>query len=156
MSKTKYVPNVFGEMNKETMVVNFYSDLENVPACMCSPYDEGWFWSNNTKDLIQFVLEVIIPSYLVNDVLLFDDAEIDEDDIDFKNAINFYRQNKELTDDLNESLDKLEEIYNNLHEVSYLEMIEVFLKLELLSSKLGIVLELKTDELVTKIHHLCQ
>ena len=144
MSKSKYIPNVFGEMNNETKVVYFNSDLDNVPAFMCSPFDEGWFWSKSTKDLVQFVLEVIIPSYLVNDVMIFGDGEIEEDEIDFHNAVNFYRDNKDLSNELKDSLNELEEVYNNLSEVSYLEMIKLFCRLESICSTLGIMLMLET------------
>ena len=38
--------NVFGEINADTIVVYFKADLADVPPFMCSPFEDGWFWSS--------------------------------------------------------------------------------------------------------------
>lgn len=135
--------NVFGEINADTIVVYFKADLADVPPFMCSPFEDGWFWSNNTTDLIKYVLEDIIATYLVNSTLVFSDLSFDDENITLESAIDFYKKNNELDSNRANILAKLLEIDKNMGEYSYIEMSKFFGELESMCMYFGIELRIE-------------
>lgn len=135
--------NVFGDINDETIVVYFSVDLSDVPPFMCSPFEDGWFWSNNTSDLIKYVFEDIVATYLVNSTLVFSDLSFDDENITLENAVDFYKKNNELDSNKITILDQFLEISKNISNYSYAEMSKLFGKLESMCMYFGIELRLE-------------
>lgn len=135
--------NVFGEMNENTMVVYYSADLDNIPPFMCSPFDEGWFWSNNTKDLAKYVFEDIVATYLINGLMVYNELEINEDDITFVNALKLCREYYKDDALKMQVLDKLNNLYYE-NSLSYVQMSKLFIEIERVCEYLGINIRLET------------
>lgn len=132
------------KINDDTMMIYFTADLANVPPFMCSPFEDGWYYANNTADLIKYVLENIIATYLVNSTLVFSDLSYDDEEITLEKAINFYKNNNELDPNKLTNLDKFLEIFNSKKEYSYEEMSKLFCILESMCMYFGIDLKIES------------
>lgn len=129
------------DVTENSVMMAFSIDLNNVAPFMCSPFVEDWIWSENTKDLNNYIYEVLIPTYLVNSIIAFDNDDVEDKEYSFIEAVSLYRENnkekeseiKELEDMYNEYIDK---------EITYLEFIKMAIKLEGVLEKVSI--EFKT------------
>lgn len=129
------------DVTENSVMMAFSIDLNNVAPFMCSPFVEDWIWSENTKDLSNYIYEVLIPTYLVNSIIAFDNDDVEDKEYSFIEAVSLYRENnkekeseiKELEDMYNEYIDK---------EITYLEFIKMAIKLEGVLEKVSI--EFKT------------
>lgn len=129
------------DVTEDSVMMAFSIDLNNVAPFMCSPFVEDWIWSENTKDLNNYIYEVLIPTYLVNSIIAFDNDDIEDKEYSFIEAISLYRENnkeKEL------EIKELEDMYNKYSgkEITYLEFIKMAIKLEGVLEKVSI--EFKT------------
>lgn len=129
------------DVTEDSVMMAFSIDLNNVAPFMCSPFVEDWIWSENTKDLNNYIYEVLIPTYLVNSIIVFDNDDVEDKEYSFIEAISLYRENnkeKEL------EIKELEDMYNeyNGKEITYLEFIKMAIKLEGVLEKVSI--EFKT------------
>ena len=83
MVNLKNISNkVFGTLDERSVIVYYCADLNDISPTICSPFNEEWFWASNTKDLVNYIFEIIIANYLVNDVVAFGKVLI-EDSFDF-------------------------------------------------------------------------
>lgn len=129
------------DVTENSVMMAFSIDLNNVAPFMCSPFVEDWIWSEKTKDLNNYIYEVLIPTYLVNSIIAFDIDDVEDKEYSFVEAISLYKENnkekeseiKELEDMYNEYIDK---------EITYLEFIKMAIKLEGVLEKVSI--EFKT------------
>lgn len=129
------------DVTENSVMIAFSIDLNNVAPFMCSPFVEDWIWSEKTKDLNNYIYEVLIPTYLVNSIIAFDNDDVEDKEYSFVEAISLYKENnkekeseiKELEDMYNEYIDK---------EITYLEFIKMAIKLEGVLEKVSI--EFKT------------
>lgn len=129
------------DVTENSVMMAFSIDLNNVAPFMCSPFVEDWIWSENTKDLNNYIYEVLIPTYLVNSIIAFDNDDVEDKEYSFIEAISLYRENnkeKEL------EIKELEDMYNEYSgkEITYLEFIKMAIKLEGVLEKVSI--EFKT------------
>ena len=129
------------DVTEDSVMMAFSIDLNNVSPFMCSPFVEDWIWSENTKDLNNYIYEVLIPTYLVNSIIAFDNDDVEDKEYSFIEAISLYRENnkeKEL------EIKELEDMYNEYSgkEITYLEFIKMAIKLEGVLEKVSI--EFKT------------
>lgn len=126
------------DVTEKSIMLSFSIDLNNVAPFMCSPFVEDWIWSENTKDLINYIFEILIPTYLVNSLIASgDDEELEEKDYEFKEAIEIYR--KAHNDSLN-SINSLKAMYAKFFdkEIQYLDFIKMTIKLEEVLEKLSV------------------
>lgn len=78
---------VYEEINEKSVTVYFNADLNDIAPFMCSPFNEGRFWLNNTKDLVNYIFEIIIANYLINDVMAFGDFNNIDKELSYFNFV---------------------------------------------------------------------
>lgn len=124
---------VYGELSENSMMVYYSIDLNDIPPFMSSPFTDGWFWANNTNDLIKYVFEILIANYFINDVMAFRDFNnIGNKDYDFIEAFNIYKKYKNMNEKREQALNRILSLYeeNINKELSYKELIKLFYELE--------------------------
>lgn len=129
------------DVTENSVMMAFSIDLNNVAPFMCSPFVEDWIWSEKTKDLNNYIYEVLIPTYLVNSIIAFDNDDVEDKEYSFAEAISFYRKNNEEKES---EIKELEDMHNEYSgkEITYLEFIKMAIKLEGVLEKVSI--EFKT------------
>lgn len=138
---------VYEEINEKSMTVYFNADLNDIAPFMCSPFNEGWFWANNTKDLVNYIFEIIIANYLINDVMAFGDFNnIDNEDFDFLKSIEIYKEYKTMNKQRTQSISALVDLYNSNidKELSYFDFVQLLIAIEKCSPGAGIDLEFES------------
>ena len=124
--------NIQKDVTENTVMVEFKIDINNVAPFMCSPYAESWIWSENIKDLNNYIFDLLIPEYLIN-VLMASGNEIDDKEYSFEEAINMYKNSGYVANkEMEESLNELVEMYNmyDEKESTYIEFIKMIIRLE--------------------------
>lgn len=132
---------VYQEINEKSIVVYYSVDLNDIAPFMCSPFNEGWFWSVKTKDIFNYIFEIIIANYLINDVMAFGDFNnIDNKDFDFLESVEVYKKYKNINKIRMQAIKNLEYLYNeNLNkELSYFELVKLLVNIENCAPKVGI------------------
>lgn len=129
------------DVTENSVMMAFSIDLNNVAPFMCSPFVEDWIWSEKTKDLNNYIYEVLIPTYLVNSIIAFDNDDVEDKEYSFAEAISLYRKNNEEKES---EIKELEDMHNEYSgkEITYLEFIKMAIKLEGVLEKVSI--EFKT------------
>lgn len=129
------------DVTENSIMMAFSIDLNNVAPFMCSPFVEDWIWSEKTKDLNNYIYEVLIPTYLVNSIIAFDNDDVEDKEYSFAEAISLYRKNNEEKES---EIKELEDMHNEYSgkEITYLEFIKMAIKLEGVLEKVSI--EFKT------------
>ena len=129
------------DVTENSIMMAFSIDLNNVAPFMCSPFVEDWIWSEKTKDLNNYIYEVLIPTYLVNSIIAFDNDDVEDKEYSFAEAISLYRKNNEEKES---EIKELEDMHNEYigKEITYLEFIKMAIKLEGVLEKVSI--EFKT------------
>ena len=129
------------DVTENSIMMAFSIDLNNVAPFMCSPFVEDWIWSEKTKDLNNYIYEVLIPTYLVNSIIAFDNDDVEDKEYSFAEAISLYRKNNEEKES---EIKELEDMYNEYSgkEITYLVFIKMAIKLEGVLEKVSI--EFKT------------
>lgn len=141
------VKKVNQEINEESITVYFQAELNEVAPFMCNAYDEGWLWSNETKNIVNYVFEIIITNFLVDSLMAFEDYDqIDMDNYDFLKAVDFYKECISMSKQKTIAYNKLVKLYNvNIdRNISYLELVKLFVELEKCCLKLGVYLEFES------------
>lgn len=157
MKKLEAIANkVYDQINEQSITVYFSADLNDIAPFMCSPFNEGWFWANNTKDLVNYVFEIIIANYLINDVMAFGDFNnIDNEDFDFLQSIEIYKEYKTMNKHRTQAINTLVELYNsNINkELSYFELVKLLIAVEKFSPGAGIELEFESFSTPLEARH---
>ena len=76
------------DVTENSIMMAFSIDLNNVAPFMCSPFVEDWIWSEKTKDLNNYLYEVLIPTYLVNSIIAFDNDDVEDKEYSFAETIS--------------------------------------------------------------------
>lgn len=124
--------NVHKEVNENSILIELMIDIENTSPFMCSPFFETWIWSNNTKDLNNYLYDLLIPEYLIN-VLIAYGIELENDYYSFDEAITVYKNSIDnISSEKINSLNILKSMYEKYiyKETTYLEFIKMLIKLE--------------------------
>lgn len=157
MKKLEDIANkVYEKINEKSVVVHFTADLNDIAPFMCSPFNEGWFWANNTKDLVNYLFEIIIANYLINDVMAFGDFNnIDDEDFDFLQSIDIYKKYKTMNKQRTKSIDTLLDLYNsNINkDLSYFEFVKLLIDIEKYSPGTGIDSEFESYSTPLETRH---
>ena len=157
MKKLETIANkVYEEINEKSITVFFTADLNDIAPFMCSPFNEGWFWANDTKDLVNYVFEIIIANYLINDVMAFGDFNnIDNEDFDFLQSIEIYKEYKTMNQHRTKAIETLVDLYNsNINkELSYFEFVKLLVAIEKCSPGAGIDLEFESYSTPLETRH---
>lgn len=136
------IKKVKSEVNENTIVVYYNADLINVSPFMCSPFMEEWIYSSNINEIIDYLFEIVISNYIINELLLttnFNSENLDE--IDFIQAIDIYKKNKSINEIEENTLKELLYLYKNTkRKLTYLEFVKVLVQLENSCEKIGISL----------------
>lgn len=138
---------VYEEINEKSITVYYTADLNDIAPFMCSPFNEGWFWSNNINDLVNYIFEIIIANYLINDVMAFGDFNnVDNKDYDFLQSVEIYKEYKKMNKQRTQSINTLIDLYNTNtnKELSYLEFIKLLIAIEKCTPGAGIDLEFES------------
>ena len=125
--------NVQKEVTEKTVMVEFKIDINNVAPFMCSPFAESWIWSEDIRDLNNYIFELLIPEYLINVLMAYDNENIEDKEYSFDEAIKMYESSKYVTSEsMRKSIDELKLMYNRYVEINitYLEFIKMIIKLE--------------------------
>lgn len=139
--------NVYGDITEKSFIVYYNADLNDIAPFMCSPFSEGWFWANNTKDLVNYIFEIIIANYLINDVMAFGDFNnINDEDFDFLMSIEIYKEYKTVNKQRTKSISELVDLYtkNIDKELTYFEFVKLLINIEKCSPGAGIELILES------------
>lgn len=124
--------NVQKEITENTIMVEFAIDINNIAPFMCSPFIEGWIWSEKTTDLNSYLYQMLIPGYLINVLVAHDSEIIDNRIYSFSEAVSLYL-NSELMNNIRiDAINTLKQMYEdyNEKEITYLEFIKMVIKLE--------------------------
>ena len=147
---------VYKDINQNDIMIFYTADLNDIPPFMCSPYSEGWFWSKNTKELFDYIFEVIIANYLINDVMSFRDFNnIGNKDYDFIESIKIYKQYKKMNEKRFQSLNKLLSLYedNMNKEISYKDLVIMLYNIEEIIPYTGVELKFETYSCPLETRH---
>lgn len=134
---------VYGKINENTIMVYYNADLNNIPGFMCSPFSDGWFGSNSTKELIDYIFNIIIADYMLDSVMAFGDFDkVDEEEYDFEKSYKTYIAYKTINSTRCENLEKLRMLYaqNIDKEITYFEFVKLLVALEECTPNLGVEL----------------
>lgn len=138
---------VFSDINERSVMVHYKADLNDVAPFMCSPFNEEWFWSNEIQNIVNYVFEIIIADYLINDVMAFGDFNnVGNKDFDFLQSVEIYKKYKTMNNQRTESINRLVVLYNlNINKkLSYLELVKLLIEIEKCSPGAGIDLEFES------------
>lgn len=138
---------VYQNINEESVVVYYNADLNDIPSFMCSPFSEGWFWSNEPNDLVKYIFEVIIAEYLVDDVMAFGDYNNVENIIfSFELAVDLYLKYKKITITRTENINKLKSLYKKYidKKINYLDFLKLLIELENITPQVGVDLKFES------------
>lgn len=53
---------VHGAIGANTFMLHFEADLNDIPPFMCSPFNDGWVWSESLEDLKSYIFEIIFAN----------------------------------------------------------------------------------------------
>ena len=152
----KIASKVYENINEKSVTVYYNADLNDIAPFMCSPFNEGWFWADETKDLVNYVFEIIIANYLINDVMAFGDFNnINNEDFDFLKSIEIYKGYKTMNKQRTQAIETLVYLYNtNINkELSYFKFVELLISIEKCSPGAGIDLEFESFSTPLEARH---
>lgn len=125
--------NVQKDITEKTVMMKFKIDITNVAPFMCSPFCEGWIWSEKISDLNNYIFDLLIPEYLINVLYAYDSEQVEDKEYSFEESIGKYKESHYMENkDVAEKIDELIQLYNKYvgQDCSYLEFIKMIIKLE--------------------------
>ena len=148
MNKLQEIANkVNGKLTNESIVVYYNVSLNDIPPFMCGPFVEEWFGSNESKDIIEYVFEIILANFLINDVMAFGDFNnIGDKDYDFIESTQIYKKYKTMHEHRRNGLNQLIDLYNNNinKELTYIEVLKLLIEVEKIAPNVGIEIVLES------------
>lgn len=128
------------EITIKSKIMYCYVDIVDYPPFLCSPSYEQWLYADNWKDIFEYIFDHIVSVYIPSTLEECIGLELfDGEKHDFHEAIEVYKKFGKLTENKNESLRLIVELYEQLIERKVLETIEVKRFMDILKKELFVL-----------------
>lgn len=133
---------VHGAIGANTFMLHFEADLNDIPPFMCSPFNDGWVWSESLEDLKSYIFEIIVADYLINDAMAFGEyTNVGDKEFDFIEACKAYKSVKNAYKDRISAVEKLEKLYAEDNACNYRDFVKMLYDVETSSQNAGLAFE---------------
>lgn len=126
---------VNGKISENTHVISYVMDLLDVPPFMCSPFIEGWIWSDRPNEILKYIFDELISTYLINSLIFSKNYEVENDEVTFIEAVNLYTDYIEKSEQIMKLLEEYKLVDNDLN---YLDLLKSLINLSSVLKDLNI------------------